>query len=1649
VTDSWREGSRARSAELGSRIVQPRRGRLAGAGLMFAFLALAFFLATLVGPSGAGGAPLAVLAGPCEAPVNVIACENSKPGTPGEWRTLRDPSIVGFATEMSAIPGETMRFKVNTDASAYVIHIYRLGYYNGDGARKLTTITPSAALPQTQPACLQQPATGLVDCGNWALSASWQVPSDAVSGVYLARLDRADTGVDNEILFVVRDDTRHSDILFQTSDATWQAYNDYGGNSLYVGDPAFRAYKVSYNRPLNVADPSYLFNGEYPTLRWLEANGYDVSYTTGVDSARRGAEMLEHDVFLSVGHDEYWSGEQRTNVQAARDAGVNLAFLSGNESFWKTRWESSIESTPRAYRTLVSYKETHAGAKIDPSPLWTGSWRDPRFSPPSDGGRPENALTGTSFSVNEPRNDHMYVPSQYGKLRFWRNTSVASLQSGDRAELPTGVLGYEWDADVDNGFRPPGLMNLSSSTFTVSTLLLDYGSTYGAGTATHHLTLYRAPSGALVFGAGTVQWGWGLDNDHWAPAEDGVIPGPTADQRMRQATMNLLADMRAQPTTIRPGLIAATKTTDTTKPTSSILEPDAGDSFTSGQVVTVFGTASDSGGVVAGVEVSTDGGATWHPASGTTFWTYSWKVGGYGSIRLKTRAVDDSGNVEVPGTGISVTVSCPCRLWPSTTVPVTASAADTSAVELGVKFRADLSGTVTGVRFYKGPLNTGTHIGSLWDEDGTLLARATFTGETATGWQNVNFATPVEISSNTIYIASYFAPVGGYSLNRPFFDTTLDSPPLHAPSNTPASGNGVFAAGATPTFPSSNFASSNYWVDLTFVPAPPDSTPPTVSSVIPAAGATGFSTVGDLTVDFSEAINSNSLTGSTLTLRTLAGTVVPATVAYDAASQSATLDPSGPLSPLTKYTATVDGGSDGVTDRAGNPLAANFVWSFTTASGPVCPCTLWSAAATPATSSAGDTSALELGVKFTADRDGWVSGIRFYKDLANTGTHTGSLWTSTGTLLARATFTGETASGWQQVNFAAPVAISADTTYVVSYYAPKGGYSISRPFFTAAFDNGFLHALADGSSSGTNGVYALGAAPTFPASSFQASNYWVDLVYLAAPPDVTPPTVSSTTPSSGATGFSTAGEISATFSESINPATVTASTFLVRNSSGASIAGAVSYDAVGRSATFTPTAPLTRTTVFTATIKGGTSGVTDRAGNKLAADYNWSFTTATGPACPCTLWSASKAPQVLSIGEPAAVELGVKFRADTAGTITGVRFYKGPGNTGTHVGSLWSSTGTLLSRATFTGETAGGWQQVNFASPVAITADTTYVASYYAPNGNFPVDRNYFSVDYDNTLLHAPTGGNGVYGYSATPAYPSSSFQSSNYWVDVVFMAAPPDVTAPTVVSKSPAAGATGVGTTAVASAVFGEALEPATVTPSTAYLRGPGGAAVAASVSYDAASRTVAIAADAPLAAGTAYTATLKGGATGIKDPADNPLASDVSWTFTTGSGPVCPCTIWSVVRTPQDASTGETAAVEVGVKFSSDLDGRVTGVRFYKGPGNTGTHVGSLWTAGGILLGRATFSGESASGWQQVNFASPIAISKNTTYVVSYFAPNGNFAIDRFYFANPYGIAMLHALANSAGGNGVYAYGAAPTFPVSSFQSSNYWVDVAFVTP
>lgn len=667
----------------------------------------------LLGALLTAAAILSGTAPPARSQVNPILVENSLPGSPpSEWDvpSATGSGIEGYATDISVNHGASIHFKIKTDATDYRLDIYRLGYYGGLGARHVTTVEPAVALPQAQPACLFIAETRTPDCGNWSVSATWNVPADAVSGIYIAKLVREDPedGRAAHIVFVVRDDERHAPLLFQTSDTTWQAYNTYNGWSLYT---PVRAYAVSYNRPFVLREKQpwdWVFNTEYPMLRWLERNGYDVSYMAGLDGERSPGEMLEHQVFLSVGHDEYWSRAQREAVEAARDAGVHLCFFSGNEIYWKTRWLPSLDGTATPYRTLVCYKETHNGAKIDPLPdVWTGLWRDCSFSPPADGCEPENQLSGQiswTAALCSGTACGIQVPAAYGGMRLWRHTDFENLSPGQVGTTAAGILAHEWDYRQYERFDPPGLVWLSSTTV----------STY-----THHLSLYKHPSGALVFGAGAVQWAWGLDDQHTNsryPPQAGLPP----DSRMQQFTVNVLAEMGVQPGTLQGGLVAVTATGDITPPLSLITAPEPGDSLQSG-TVTVQGVAGDNEGAVGAVEISADGGATWQRAEGLGSWSVAWSAPPHaGLVTLQSRATDDVGNVEVPGPGVQVFVGGP-------PLEITAASATESLYVNGsetARFTVQTQSNAAAAESLEVRLTLSTNLGSQYDVGSDAFALA-------------------------------------------------------------------------------------------------------------------------------------------------------------------------------------------------------------------------------------------------------------------------------------------------------------------------------------------------------------------------------------------------------------------------------------------------------------------------------------------------------------------------------------------------------------------------------------------------------------------------------------------------------------------------------------------------------------------------------------------------------------------------------------------------------------------------------------------------------------------------------------------------------------------------------------------------------------
>ncbi len=557
--------------------------------------------------------------------------------------------------------------------------------------------------------------------------------------------------------------------------------------------------------------------------------------------------------------------------------------------------------------------------------------------------------------------------------------------------------------------------------------------------------------------------------------------------------------MGAAPGSLSANLTYAPQAADTSAPTSTITAPSGGAVFTNGSAVTVSGTASDaSGGVVAGVEVSTDGGSSWHPvttmsaAAASVTWSYTWSAAGNGAVTIKSRAANDSGYIEQPGAGVNVTVKCPCSLFGADYTPSTTSVSDTTPYELGAKFQAAVAGWVTGVRFYKGSGNTGTHTGSLWTSTGTRLATGTFTNESATGWQTLNFATPVQISANTTYVVSYFDPAGHFAGDRALFDWPLNTPPLTAVKSdflNPGGTNGVVNVGAA-GFPGQASDGSSYSVDVVFSTSPPEGLVPSVSSATPAAGSSSIPVSTHPSVTFNEAVVPSSVSFS---VKDPGGNTVAGAVAFDASNTVATFTPSAALAGGTTFTVTVSGAQD----SAGHTMASPFTMSFTSSRsfnvGGQCPCTIWPDVRPSGATDVTDTGALEVGIRFTPSSNGTITGVRFYKDADNTGTHTGSLWTSTGTQLATGTFTGESSQGWQELDFATPVTVTAGTTYVAGYFSPSAHFTGTMNALASAVTNGPLTAQANG------GVYAYSSTATFPNSTFNASNYWVDVVFRTTP----------------------------------------------------------------------------------------------------------------------------------------------------------------------------------------------------------------------------------------------------------------------------------------------------------------------------------------------------------------------------------------------------------------------------------------------------------------------------------------------------------------------------------------------------------------------
>lgn len=473
-------------------------------------------------PDGATGVAYAQTANP-------IVTENQQPGSsawqiPQTGYTLAGDGtgqIKGYASATSVNKGGTIDLYVSVNpAQQYTIDVYRMGWYGGTGGRLMQSLGSFSGTTQPKPTA--DSTYGLIDC-NWSSSYTLSVPTTWTDGIYLAILTNAQK-YQNYIIFCVRDDVRSAALLYQQPVTTYQAYNNYPddnttGKSLYdynsygantSATGVARAAKVSFNRPYDNAGAGLFWqswNWERYFISWLEKSGYDVTYSTNHNTQTDGARLKNYKGFLSVGHDEYWSQQMRDAVESARDSspGVHLAFFGANDCYWQVRFEASANNVPD--RTLVCYKDPNR----DPvqGPTTTGLWRDVPVN------RPEQTMIGVQFT-SQTRNNGL-VPYVVRNSSHWIYNGTG-FQDGDQV---AGLVGYEADRNFSTSPQSPGTgyTLLSQSPYTDYSNNSDYANS----------SIYKAPSGAWVFAAGTLAWSDKLD------AQSGA-----ADSRIQQTTKNLL-----------------------------------------------------------------------------------------------------------------------------------------------------------------------------------------------------------------------------------------------------------------------------------------------------------------------------------------------------------------------------------------------------------------------------------------------------------------------------------------------------------------------------------------------------------------------------------------------------------------------------------------------------------------------------------------------------------------------------------------------------------------------------------------------------------------------------------------------------------------------------------------------------------------------------------------------------------------------------------------------------------------------------------------------------------------------------------------------------------------------------------------------------
>jgi hypothetical protein len=443
-----------------------------------------------------------------------------------------DSAIEAFASPASVNAGGTVSLYVSTTAASYTFEVYRVGYYQGAGARLMYT---SPSIPgSAQPAPTIDPTTRMVSCANWHDPAHISVSRNWVSGVYIVKLLSAD-GFMRYTPFIVRNDASTAAMLVQIPLLTYQAYNRWGGYSLYRGiapdgsiSAIYRSYAVSFDRPYDSNDGLMDFpDRDYELVIWLELNGYNLTYATDMDIDSGTTQLAQHRLLVVSGHSEYWSTAMRQRVTAARDAGTSLAFFGANDVYWHVRLQTSPLGPDRVE---VCYKPGYYDDTImdpeaakDPS-ADTVRWRDPPLN------NPENSLLGQMYGGAITNVASLVLDS--GAQPFLAGTS---LQVG--ASFP-GLIGGEYDRVYHNGQSPATLSVLASSpVHCLPTSLCP-----ASGMDIVNATVYSTSGAARIFDAGSFTWDWGLSDDRIVISPSG---GPQVNQDLDPPALGLIGEKPA------------------------------------------------------------------------------------------------------------------------------------------------------------------------------------------------------------------------------------------------------------------------------------------------------------------------------------------------------------------------------------------------------------------------------------------------------------------------------------------------------------------------------------------------------------------------------------------------------------------------------------------------------------------------------------------------------------------------------------------------------------------------------------------------------------------------------------------------------------------------------------------------------------------------------------------------------------------------------------------------------------------------------------------------------------------------------------------------------------------------------------------------